>query len=161
MQRIGTIGRMMTTTDIAWPALTTPELRLESGKRRRHYWIDVVLGLGLAGAGAAVVCFAAMALLTSNSCGMFADGCDTYGQPAPGFELFVLATLLSLVAVAAFFLALIGRAIFHSGDAVAEPRVDGLELGASEAYRPHRQRSTPATTKPNAPAGQPLPSDHP
>jgi hypothetical protein len=106
---------MMTTTDVApWPAPTTPELSVEPAKRRRHYWIDVVLGLGLAGAGAAVVCFAAMALLTSNSCGMFADGCDTYGQPAPGFEHYVLATLLSLGAVPAFLFALIGRAMFHS-----------------------------------------------
>lgn len=115
---------MMTTTNIApWPAPTTPEPRVGPAKRRRHYWIDVVLGLGLTGAGVAVVCFAAMALLTSNSCGMFADDCDTYGQSAPGFEHYVLATLLSLGAVPAFFFALIGRAIFHSRMRVVEPRV--------------------------------------
>jgi hypothetical protein len=62
----------------------------------------------------AFVCFTAMALLTSNSCGMFADGCDTYGQPAAGFERYVAATLVSLAAVPTFFVALIGRAIFHS-----------------------------------------------
>ena len=106
---------MMTTTDIApWPAPTTPEPRVEPAKRRPHYWIDVVLGLGLAGAGVAFVCFTAMALLTSNSCGMFADGCDTYGQPAPGHERYVLGTLLSLGAIPVFFFTLIGRAIFYS-----------------------------------------------
>ncbi len=106
---------MMTATDIApWPAPTTLEPRVEPAKRRRHYWIDVVLGLGLAGACAAFVCFTAMALLTSNSCGLFADGCDTYGQPGPRYEHYVLATLLALAAVPAFFLALIGRAIFHA-----------------------------------------------
>ena len=37
--------RMMTTTNIApWPAPTTPEPRVGPAKRRRHYWIDVVLG---------------------------------------------------------------------------------------------------------------------
>jgi hypothetical protein len=104
----------MTTTDFApWPAPPAPEPRAEPTTGRRRYWIDVVFGLGLAAAVVAVVCFAAMALLTSNSCGMFADGCDTYGQTAPGFDLFALATLLSLSAVPAFF-TLIGRAIFHS-----------------------------------------------
>jgi hypothetical protein len=106
---------MMTTTGMApWPAPTTPEPLIESPKRHGRYWIDVLLGLGLAGAVVAFVCFAAMALLTSNSCGMFADGCDTYGQPAAGFEHYVAATLVSLAAVPTFLCSLIGRAIFRS-----------------------------------------------
>jgi hypothetical protein len=97
---------MMTTTGIApWPAPTTPPIG--SPKRRRRYWIDVLLGIGLAGAVVAFVCFTAMAMLTSNSCG-------TYGQPAAGFERYVAATLVSLAAVPTFFFALIGRAIFRS-----------------------------------------------
>jgi hypothetical protein len=106
---------MMTTTGIApWPAPTTPEPGVDTAKRHGRYWIDVLLGLGLAGAVVAFVCFTAMAMLTSNSCGMFADGCDTYGQPAAGFERYVAATLVSLAAVPTFFFALIGRAIFRS-----------------------------------------------
>jgi hypothetical protein len=106
---------MMTTTDTApWPAPTNPEPPIESRKKRSRYWIDVLLGLGLAGAVVAFVCFTAMAMLTSNSCGMFADGCDTYGQPAAGFEHYVAATLVSLAAVPTFLFALIGRAIFRS-----------------------------------------------
>jgi hypothetical protein len=87
---------------------------MSSAKRRGHYWIDVLLGLGFASAGAAFVCFAAMAMLTSNSCGMFADGCDTYGKSAAGFERYLLGTVLSLGAVPIFLFALIGRAIFHA-----------------------------------------------
>jgi hypothetical protein len=106
---------MMTTTDIApWPAPVPPEPRVEPAKKRPHCWIDVVLGLGLAGAVVAFVCFMAMAFLTSNSCGLFADGCDTYGQSAPGHERYVLGTLRSLGAIPVFFFALIGRAIFRS-----------------------------------------------
>jgi hypothetical protein len=38
-------------------------------------------------------------LVTANSCGMFADGCDTYGQPAPGFELFGALFFIGPIAV--------------------------------------------------------------
>jgi hypothetical protein len=105
---------MMTTTDIApWPSPTPREPRVEPTTGRRRYWIDVVLGLGLACAVVAFVGFMATAFLTSNSCGLFADGCDTYGQSAPGHERYVLGTLLSLAAVPVFFFALVGRAIFR------------------------------------------------
>jgi hypothetical protein len=45
--------------------------------------------------------FLCLVALTANSCGMFADGCDTYGQPAPGFGWFLAGLLLGPVVTVA------------------------------------------------------------
>lgn len=39
------------------------------------------------------------ALATMNSCGMFADGCDTYGQPDPAFQFFGFLATAACVAI--------------------------------------------------------------
>jgi hypothetical protein len=106
---------MTTTRDIApWPAPTTPPYAAEQGVTPRRDAVDDRLGLGLAGAVMGVMCFGLLALFSSNSCGMFADGCDTYGQTGPGFEAFLLGTLVSLGAVLACFVGLINRAARRS-----------------------------------------------
>ena len=51
-------------------------------------------------------------LVTANSCGMFADSCDTYGQPAAGFEWFGALFFAAPVAViVGIVLCVLGRAL--------------------------------------------------
>jgi hypothetical protein len=57
-------------------------------------WVAGGIVIAALGLTAAVVSFL-FALLTANACGMFADGCDDYGEPAPGFALFVASTIVA------------------------------------------------------------------
>lgn len=70
--------------------------------------IGILAGLlGAATAGVALL----FALLTANSCGAFADSCDTYGQPSPEFLPAVgVAVLGSVAAVVGFVLVVVGMA---------------------------------------------------
>lgn len=62
--------------------------------RRQRDW--QIIGLVIAGlAVVAGAIFALLTLLSANACGMFADGCEDYGKPADGFELFASLTFLS------------------------------------------------------------------
>ena len=55
--------------------------------------------LAICGGVAAVPISLLGMLVTANSCGMFADGCDTYGRPAAGFEWFGALLLVAPIAV--------------------------------------------------------------
>ena len=60
------------------------------------------------------------ALATANSCGMFADGCDTYGQPAPGFQFFGFLAIVAFVAIpAGIILAIVGVIRGRANDIVS------------------------------------------
>lgn len=88
--------------DLVVDAETRPE-------RRQPGWmvpIGILIGLfGTAGAGLGAV----VALFTANSCGAFADGCETYGRPAPGFYPAVgLFLLCGAVAVAGLVMMAVG-----------------------------------------------------
>ena len=54
----------------------------------------VVLALG-----AAAFLFL-LTLLSANACGPFADGCDDYGETAPGFGMFAVGTVLAITVAA-------------------------------------------------------------
>ena len=60
-------------------------------------WGIAVLLVSLLGLPASAL----VALLTVNACGMFADGCDKYGQTAPAFPYAVAGLVLCVVGVAA------------------------------------------------------------
>ena len=75
----------------------------------------VGLMMFLLGGGGAVVCLV-LAVMTSNSCGLFADGCDSYGQPASGFEAFVsIAVASAMVAVGGLLVAIISSLATRRG----------------------------------------------
>ncbi len=60
----------------------------------------VRIGIALMVLGTLALPVAALgALATMNSCGMFADGCDTYGQPAPAFQLFGFLASAAFVSI--------------------------------------------------------------
>ncbi len=91
-------------------AAVEPDRVLESEPDRRNSgWlmpIGILLGLfGAAGVGLGAI----VALLTANACGAFADGCDDYGQPAPGFYPAVgLVLMCGAAAVAGLVMVVVG-----------------------------------------------------
>lgn len=52
-------------------------------------------------------------VLSVNACGPFGDGCDEYGQTAPGFELFAVGTVIALVMAVAGTIVCVTAAVRH------------------------------------------------
>ncbi len=69
---------------------------------RQRPWATVGIVTLVLALGAAALSFL-LAVATSNACGMFADGCEEYGESADGFTFFVAMLILStgVAAVAA------------------------------------------------------------
>jgi hypothetical protein len=84
---------MNTTEDNAYSAPV-----FQPGRRSRSGFIAAGI-LAICGGVAAIPIALFGMFVTANSCGMFADGCDTYGQPAAGFEWFGALFFLGPAAV--------------------------------------------------------------
>ncbi|HMU79718.1 MAG TPA: hypothetical protein P5193_13130 [Microthrixaceae bacterium] len=76
-----------------------------------------LLGTAAAGVGALI------ALLSTNSCGAFADSCDTYGQPAEEFLPAVgVMALGAAAAVVGFVLLVVGMSRAARARQSSDPR---------------------------------------
>ena len=74
----------------------------------------IVIGFVAAAVGFSLTPILALFTVFSvNACGPFADGCDEYGQTAPGFELYAAGTLIALVVAIAGLIVGITAAVRH------------------------------------------------
>jgi hypothetical protein len=81
--------------------------------KKRFGIIDVLLIAGMVVAIPVTLVLLGGAALTANSCGAFADGCDTSGQPGPGFGWFLVGGAASALVVPTCIVSLIGRAVWR------------------------------------------------